>query len=171
MSIGLNANLLDFFYKKRKFLLPIAIFLTLFAVSFEFTGWSTKLVWQNYPLIAAVIGLVSILIILIWVRTEQQRVSSLIHDIQSASSEKLPNLDDKIDQLTERQKEVFELIIAGKSNKEITSTLFIELSTLKTHINQIYKKLNVKSRKEVKRYGSTSQKEEKPAVKDASTLG
>ncbi|CAN0589399.1 unnamed protein product, partial [Ectocarpus sp. 12 AP-2014] len=52
--------------------------------------------------------------------------------------------------LTERQREVYDLIISGKTNKEIMSELFIEQSTLKSHVNQIYKKLNIKSRRELK---------------------
>lgn len=44
----------------------------------------------------------------------------------------------------------FDLIVAGKSNKEIIEKLFIELSTLKTHINKIYKTLEVSSRKEAR---------------------
>ena len=54
------------------------------------------------------------------------------------------------DELSERQKEVYDLIISGKTNKEIINELFIDQSTLKSHINQIYKKLNIKSRRELK---------------------
>jgi DNA-binding CsgD family transcriptional regulator len=42
------------------------------------------------------------------------------------------------------------MIIVGKTNKEIMSELFIEQSTLKSHINQIYKQLNIKNRNELK---------------------
>lgn len=42
------------------------------------------------------------------------------------------------------------LIISGKSNKEIIEMLFIEPSTLKTHINKIYKILELNSRKELR---------------------
>ena len=55
-----------------------------------------------------------------------------------------------LDELSDRQKEVYVLILAGKTNKEIMTTLFIEQSTLKSHINQIYKKLNIKSRRDLK---------------------
>jgi DNA-binding CsgD family transcriptional regulator len=51
--------------------------------------------------------------------------------------------------LTKKEKEILDLILADKSNKEIAATLFIELSTVKTHINKIYSKLEVKSRKEL----------------------
>lgn len=38
----------------------------------------------------------------------------------------------------------------GKSNNEIAEQHFISLSTVKTHINNIYKKLNISSREELK---------------------
>jgi ATP/maltotriose-dependent transcriptional regulator MalT len=50
--------------------------------------------------------------------------------------------------LTNRQREIFDLIAKGKSNKDIINELFIELSTLKTHINKIYKTLGITNRKE-----------------------
>ena len=59
---------------------------------------------------------------------------------------------EKNDFLTNRQKQVFELILKNKSNKQISEELFIELSTLKTHINKIYKTLNIKSRKDIRMY-------------------
>ncbi len=52
--------------------------------------------------------------------------------------------------LTPREKEIVELIIQGKKNVEIANALFVELSTIKTHINNIYKKLDVKGRQEIK---------------------
>lgn len=54
-----------------------------------------------------------------------------------------------LEKLTAKEQEILDLITAGKSNKEIASLLFIEVSTVKTHINKIYGKLQVKSRKEV----------------------
>lgn len=49
-------------------------------------------------------------------------------------------------QLTQREHEVLQGIIAGKSNKQIASDLFIEVSTVKWYIRQIYGKLGVRSR-------------------------
>jgi LuxR family maltose regulon positive regulatory protein len=48
--------------------------------------------------------------------------------------------------LSERELEVLALIAAGKSNVEITSSLFVSMSTVKTHINNLYRKLGVRSR-------------------------
>ena len=39
--------------------------------------------------------------------------------------------------------EVLRLIAAGLSNKKITEELFISMSTVKTHLRNIYSKLNV----------------------------
>jgi ATP/maltotriose-dependent transcriptional regulator MalT len=41
---------------------------------------------------------------------------------------------------------VLALIAAGKSNVEIASSLFVSLSTVKTHINNLYRKLEARSR-------------------------
>jgi len=50
--------------------------------------------------------------------------------------------------LTSQEVKILQLIQQGKSNKEIASELFIELSTVKSHINKLYSKLNIKNRKE-----------------------
>lgn len=62
---------------------------------------------------------------------------------------------DLTEQLTNKEKEILNLITAGKSNKEIASDLFIELSTVKTHINKIYSKLNISQRKEAVKIGKS----------------
>ena len=64
-------------------------------------------------------------------------------------------LPDPIEQLTKKEKEILDLITAGKSNKEIASELFVELSTVKTHINKIYSKLNISQRKEAIKIGES----------------
>ena len=40
-------------------------------------------------------------------------------------------------------------MLENKTNKEIASALFVSVSTIKTHINNLYKKLEVTSREEV----------------------
>jgi DNA-binding NarL/FixJ family response regulator len=48
--------------------------------------------------------------------------------------------------LTERETEVLKLIAHGKANKQIARELFIDESTIKSHVHSILSKLNVKSR-------------------------
>ncbi len=52
--------------------------------------------------------------------------------------------------LTAQEQKIVNEILKDKTNKEIASDLFISLSTVKTHINNLYKKLNVASRDEIK---------------------
>ncbi len=56
--------------------------------------------------------------------------------------------------LTKQEQNVLNLLLDEKSNKEIADSLCISLSTVKTHINNIYKKLNIQSREEAKAYFS-----------------
>ncbi|MEP7220918.1 MAG: LuxR C-terminal-related transcriptional regulator, partial [Bacteroidota bacterium] len=48
--------------------------------------------------------------------------------------------------LSDREIEVLKLIANGKSNASIGDALYISLSTVKTHINNLYSKLGVESR-------------------------
>jgi DNA-binding CsgD family transcriptional regulator len=57
--------------------------------------------------------------------------------------------------LTEREKEILQLLIKGNSYKEIAGVIFISVETLNSHIKNIYRKLNVHSRSELAaRYGN-----------------
>ncbi|WP_430965938.1 response regulator transcription factor [Spongiimicrobium sp. 2-473A-2-J] len=58
------------------------------------------------------------------------------------------NLANGVD-LSRQEQKVQRLILAGKSNKEIANELFISISTVKTHITNIYGKLNVANRGEL----------------------
>ncbi len=48
--------------------------------------------------------------------------------------------------LTEREREVLELVARGRSNEEIAAQLFVSPATVKTHINRLFAKLRVTSR-------------------------
>ena len=53
------------------------------------------------------------------------------------------------EQLTKQEEKILNLLLENKSNKEIAEELFVSVSTVKTHVNNVYKKLNVQSRNEV----------------------
>ena len=48
--------------------------------------------------------------------------------------------------LSERELEVLALIAAGNSNQEISRKLFVSMSTVKTHVNNLYRKLDARIR-------------------------
>lgn len=49
-------------------------------------------------------------------------------------------------QISKRELEVLNLLATGKSNDEIAQTLFVSRNTIKTHIANLYQKLDVKRR-------------------------
>jgi LuxR family transcriptional regulator, maltose regulon positive regulatory protein len=50
--------------------------------------------------------------------------------------------------LSKREKDVIELLLQGKSNKQIALTLGISESTVEFHLRSVYRKLQVSSRAE-----------------------
>ena len=57
--------------------------------------------------------------------------------------------EDPMSKLSEKEKEVAELICLGHSNADIANILFISVETVKTHTTRIYFKLDVHSRMEL----------------------
>jgi LuxR family maltose regulon positive regulatory protein len=51
-----------------------------------------------------------------------------------------------VEPLTDREYEILVLIAQGLSNRDIADRLFVEVSTVKRHINNCYGKLGVSSR-------------------------
>ena len=54
----------------------------------------------------------------------------------------------KIKTLSVQERKVFELLQKGASNQEISDEYNIEISTVKSHVSNIFSKLNIKARKE-----------------------
>jgi DNA-binding NarL/FixJ family response regulator len=54
--------------------------------------------------------------------------------------------DAVLSQLTEREREVLELVAKGLSNAEMASTLFVSHATVKTHVSRLLRKLEARDR-------------------------
>jgi DNA-binding NarL/FixJ family response regulator len=57
--------------------------------------------------------------------------------------------DALVEPLTEREREVLDLVAGGASNQEIARRLMVTLATIKTHVNHIFGKLGAESRVQV----------------------
>jgi RNA polymerase sigma factor (sigma-70 family) len=62
------------------------------------------------------------------------------------------NIVDKYDSLSEREREIFQLIAEGRSNKEVAEMLGISLATVETHRARILEKLDVHNTAELVLY-------------------
>jgi two-component system response regulator NreC len=63
-----------------------------------------------------------------------------------------PGVVDRYELLSDREREVFQLIAEGKTNKDIAAILFISPSTVETHRARIMEKLDVHSAAEIVLY-------------------
>ncbi len=61
-------------------------------------------------------------------------------------------LEDSYDLLTEREKEILQLLAEGKSNKDTASMLNLSVNTVETHRTRIMQKLNLHSAAEIVLY-------------------
>ncbi len=73
---------------------------------------------------------------------------SIARKIALSFNQPTPQYSAEVDTLTTREREVIELIAKGRMEKEVAATLFISVKTVKTHISNIYAKLQVRTRVE-----------------------
>lgn len=78
---------------------------------------------------------------------EDSIMQSLLSSIKEKKSTNLNSPD--LAQLTIRERDTFDLLVMGLSNKSIANQLSIVESTVKVHVKNIFKKLNFKSRVEM----------------------
>ncbi|HCA07288.1 response regulator transcription factor [Chryseobacterium sp.] len=72
---------------------------------------------------------------------------SIARKVLSHFEKKLPETKD-FDNLTEREKEILELLSKGLLYKEIADQKFISIDTVKKHVGNIYRKLHVSNKVE-----------------------
>ncbi|MBC7862888.1 MAG: response regulator transcription factor [Bacteroidia bacterium] len=110
-------------------------------------SFSSKLLWFIYPAAAL------LLVFAGWSFYSQQKLKKIIALLKAAEKERQESKEtgtEISELLTRKEGEVYTLLMQNKSNKEIAGALFVEVSTVKTHINNINKKLNPLNRKNIK---------------------
>lgn len=133
--------------RKQELLIALSILLTLCSIGFSFEGTNFIWFWQKYPIIPILLLLFAFFAVRYWLKLEIEKQRQQILSEYKRNSEAKTQADFK-NILSTREIEVLELINTGLSNKEIADKLFVSLSTVKTHINNIYKILEVKNRRE-----------------------
>ncbi|GGD23715.1 LuxR C-terminal-related transcriptional regulator [Nocardioides daphniae] len=71
-----------------------------------------------------------------------------------AGSIQVAAVDEDLDRLTEREREVMRLIARGYAYKEVAKELFISTKTVETHMSSVLRKLQLSSRHELTKWAS-----------------
>ena len=78
------------------------------------------------------------------------RLAGFVLDAFRASD--APVVDEQLDRLTAREREVLRLLARGYAYKEIAAELFISLKTVETHASAVLRKLQLSNRRELSRW-------------------
>jgi DNA-binding NarL/FixJ family response regulator len=81
------------------------------------------------------------------------RLAGFVLDAFAGSIE-VAQVDEDLDRLTEREREVMRLIARGYAYKEVASELFISVKTVETHVSSVLRKLQLSSRHELTRWAT-----------------
>jgi DNA-binding CsgD family transcriptional regulator len=76
------------------------------------------------------------------------RAAALETDVVGSSTEEASAILLRIDALSPAEQRVASLIAAGRTNKQVSSELFISIKTVDFHVQAIYRKLDVRNRAE-----------------------
>ncbi|MBF4161735.1 LuxR C-terminal-related transcriptional regulator [Nocardioides acrostichi] len=83
------------------------------------------------------------------------RLAGFVLDAFAGVGQAAPSgIDEDLDLLTEREREVMRLIARGYAYKEVARELFISIKTVETHMSSVLRKLQLSSRHELTRWAS-----------------
>lgn len=96
------------------------------------------------------IGLIAVFftVLGIWIATQliKPKVKTVVVEKEVPEKFAVNETELKKLNLSNREYEVLQLLAKGHSNNDIAESLFISLSTVKTHVSNLYSKMGVKSR-------------------------
>jgi DNA-binding NarL/FixJ family response regulator len=77
------------------------------------------------------------------------RLAGFVLDAFGAAAGELAEVDEELDRLSAREREVMRLIARGYQYKEVARELFISVKTVETHVSSVLRKLQLSSRHEL----------------------
>jgi DNA-binding NarL/FixJ family response regulator len=81
------------------------------------------------------------------------RLAGFVLDAFAGSIE-VAAVDEDLDRLTEREREVMRLIARGYAYKEVAKELFISIKTVETHVSSVLRKLQLSTRHQLTRWAT-----------------
>jgi DNA-binding NarL/FixJ family response regulator len=81
------------------------------------------------------------------------RLAGFVLDAFSGSID-ISSVDEELDRLSQREREVMRLIARGYAYKEIARELFISIKTVETHVSSVLRKLQLSNRHQLTRWAT-----------------
>ena len=81
------------------------------------------------------------------------RLAGFVLDAFSGSID-IAEIDEELDRLSQREREVMRLIARGYAYKEIARELFISIKTVETHVSSVLRKLQLSNRHQLTRWAT-----------------
>jgi DNA-binding NarL/FixJ family response regulator len=82
------------------------------------------------------------------------RLAGFVLDAFGTGAGDLAVVDEEMDRLSAREREVMRLIARGYAYKEVAKELFISVKTVETHVSSVLRKLQLSSRHELTRWAA-----------------
>ena len=82
------------------------------------------------------------------------RLAGFVLDAFGAAAGEIAEVDEELDRLSAREREVMRLIARGYQYKEVAKELFISVKTVETHVSAVLRKLQLSNRYELSRWAS-----------------
>ena len=82
------------------------------------------------------------------------RLAGFVLDAFAATTD-VATVDEDLDRLSQREREVLRLIARGYTYKEVGKALFISVKTVETHVSAVLRKLQLSNRHELTRWATS----------------
>lgn len=138
-------------FLKTQYIILYGLLLAILVFALKWFQWKFLIVDNSLDIY---IGLIAVFftILGIWVATQliKPKVQTVIveKEVYISQSDELTINETELKKLnlSNREYEVLQLLTKGYSNAEIAKKLFLSLSTVKTHVSNLFVKMDVKSR-------------------------
>ncbi|UII34623.1 response regulator transcription factor [Fulvivirga ulvae] len=138
-------------FLKSKYIIIYGVSMALMVFILKWLQWKYLIADNSLDLYTGLIA-IFFTILGVWVATQLARSKVRTVVVEKEIYRNRPE-DDEIDEaelkklnLTTREYEVLQLIAQGNTNAEIAERLFLSLSTVKTHVSNLFVKMEVKNR-------------------------
>jgi DNA-binding NarL/FixJ family response regulator len=82
------------------------------------------------------------------------RLAGFVLDAFGTGAGEVAAVEDELDRLSQREREVMRLIARGYAYKEVAKELFISVKTVETHVSAVLRKLQLSNRYELTRWAA-----------------